>query len=276
MTDKNPSPLFSVIVPFYNEALYIKDTVASVLNQQCGNFELLCINDGSTDDSEKVIVNNSIDDKRIKIIRQHHLGKCVARNTGVKHAKGKWICFLNSGDIFYQNHLRVFKELINNYPDNSVFCTTGLNGINYNAFNKKKFFGNTVELNIRDFVSYDKFSLNQFCFKTALVNQHLFPSMNLELAEEILFLRQIVLSNKVIFKLTVSNASKLKPRFERNRLSATDKVNCLKLSADIFINNFKPEGKVKRTIEMATRFKSLNILYYYKEYWRVIKLLLLG
>ena len=79
--------LISVIVPMYNASRFIKKCIASILNQTYKNFELLIINDGSTDDSLKIC--NKFKDQRIKIINQKNAGSEYARMTGIKQSKGK-------------------------------------------------------------------------------------------------------------------------------------------------------------------------------------------
>ena len=85
-----PKPKFSIIIPTYNRAKLLQRVIRDVLNQEYTDYELVIVDDGSTDDTKRKVV--SIDDERIQYIYQENMGECEARNTGLKHAKGKWIC----------------------------------------------------------------------------------------------------------------------------------------------------------------------------------------
>ena len=82
-------PLVSVVMPVYNVEQYIEQAVWSVIDQTCGNFELIIVDDESPDDSIELI-KNRYHDVRIKIIRQKNRGLAGARNTGIRHAKGDY------------------------------------------------------------------------------------------------------------------------------------------------------------------------------------------
>lgn len=274
MNVKEVNPTFSIIVPFFNESLYIKDTVVSLLSQQFSNFEVIFINDGSTDDTEKIILNATGSDPRIKIIKQTHLGKCIARNNGIKNATADWVCFLNSGDTYFQNHLRIFNELISSNKGVNVFCSSELNGINLKHFASKKFLGKTQTLSFDDAIKYDRFSINQFCLKKNFLIENQFPSMNMIYAEDHLFIRQAFSRQKVLQKHTITVASRLKPRFEKDTLSINDKVNWIKLSSELFINNMKPSTSTRRKIEHATKMKIFSTYFSFGEFYKSVRSLI--
>lgn len=274
MNVKEVNPTFSIIVPFFNESLYIKDTVVSLLSQQFSNFEVIFINDGSTDDTEKIILNATGSDPRIKIIKQTHLGKCIARNNGIKNATADWVCFLNSGDTYFQNHLRIFNELISSNKGVNVFCSSELNGINLKHFASKKFLGKTQTLSFDDAIKYDRFSINQFCLKKNFLIENQFPSMNMIYAEDHLFIRQAFSRQKVLQKYTITVASRLKPRFEKDTLSINDKVNWIKLSSELFINNMKPSNSTRRKIEHATKMKIFSTYFSFGEFYKSVRSLI--
>lgn len=112
---------FSVIIPAYNAALYIKNSINSVLNQTFSDFEILIVDDGSTDDTKKIV--KTIEDERVHYIYQRNGGVSSARNTGIRAAKGEYICFLDADDLWKPNHLEVVLNLIIKYPEASVFLT---------------------------------------------------------------------------------------------------------------------------------------------------------
>jgi glycosyltransferase involved in cell wall biosynthesis len=95
--------LISVIVPTFNRAGYIGKTIQSVLQQENGNFELIIVDDGSTDNTEEIIL--SFADNRIKYFKKSNAERAAARNYGVSKALGDYITFLDSDDLLKQNHL---------------------------------------------------------------------------------------------------------------------------------------------------------------------------
>lgn len=112
---------FSVIIPLYNKSDTILDTVNSVLNQTYPYFELIIVNDGSTDDSlEKV---KSISDKRIRIIDKENTGVSDTRNVGINEAKYDWIAMLDGDDLKTPTALQEIVEAIRKYPNYKIFST---------------------------------------------------------------------------------------------------------------------------------------------------------
>lgn len=93
--------LVSIIIPFFNEEYYLYETLNTVFNQTYKKWELILVNDNSTDNSVNKI-KNFIKDKRIKLIHnKHNFGPAKSRNIGLKHVKGEYICFLDSDDLWH-------------------------------------------------------------------------------------------------------------------------------------------------------------------------------
>lgn len=105
----------SVIIPLYNKEVIIERTIRSVLNQSFTNFELIIVNDGSTDNSFEIV--KDIQDDRIVIINQTNGGPSKARNTGAKAAKADWIIFLDADDELLENALQIYAQLIEEHPN---------------------------------------------------------------------------------------------------------------------------------------------------------------
>lgn len=108
--------MISVVIPLYNKAHTIVNTLNTVLNQTYQNFEVVIINDGSTDNGVEIIKQN-FNDSRIKIINQKNAGVSVARNRGVKEAKGDWIAFLDADDEWLPEYLSTLISALIHYPD---------------------------------------------------------------------------------------------------------------------------------------------------------------
>lgn len=95
--------LISVIIPAYNASRFIKETIDSVLQQSYSEFELIIVNDGSTDDTLQLVKEMQTNDARIKLFDKENEGVCKARNDGYKISKGEFILFLDADDVLDQS-----------------------------------------------------------------------------------------------------------------------------------------------------------------------------
>lgn len=114
------TPLISIVIPLYNKEKHIKKTVLSVLDQTFTNFEIIVINDGSTDNSLKTLM--TIKDKRLCVFTTKNQGVSKARNFGISKAKGKFIAFLDADDVWLNYHLEDLKNLQEQFPDCGLYC----------------------------------------------------------------------------------------------------------------------------------------------------------
>ncbi|SDM17313.1 glycosyltransferase family 2 protein [Pedobacter antarcticus] len=110
--------MFSVIIPLYNKGSFILETVNSVLGQTNPNFEIIIVNDGSTDDSLSIV--QDISDSRIRIIDKPNGGVSSARNRGIFESKEEWITFLDGDDTWVANHLEEYAKVIKTQSINWV------------------------------------------------------------------------------------------------------------------------------------------------------------
>lgn len=127
----------SVIIPVYNVQDYINDCLQSVLSQNFDSYEIIIINDGSTDNSGKIIEEKYSNYENVKIFNQPNYGLSSARNLGIEHSKGKYIYFVDSDDYITPETLKILYE---------VACKNNLEVLNYNAF----YFGNGYSGKIRE------------------------------------------------------------------------------------------------------------------------------
>lgn len=114
-------PKFSVVIPLYNKAKSIRSTVESVLAQTFVDFELLIVNDGSTDGGGDAVC--TMKDPRIRLIDKPNGGVSSARNRGIAEAKGEWIALLDGDDLWLPNHLENFVKATSMFPEANVFYT---------------------------------------------------------------------------------------------------------------------------------------------------------
>jgi len=114
-------PKISVLIPLYNKENFIKQTLESVLNQTFTDFEVIIINDGSTDKSGEIV--SQFTDERIKFFEQENLGVSKTRNTGIANASGELIVFLDADDYWYPNHLEEIYQLYLDFPECGIYAS---------------------------------------------------------------------------------------------------------------------------------------------------------
>lgn len=112
-------PYFSVIIPLYNKENFIENTLKSVLNQGFSDFEIIIVNDGSTDKSEEIV--KCFEDARIQYFQQENQGVSVARNFGISKANSNFITFIDADDYWYPHFLQEMFNNSNQFPEQKVF-----------------------------------------------------------------------------------------------------------------------------------------------------------
>jgi glycosyltransferase involved in cell wall biosynthesis len=115
-------PMVSVIIPVFNGAAYIQGAIESVLNQTSKDVEIIVVDDGSTDETARLLgpwINNGA----IRYVHQANKGSMVARNVGIRMAKGKFIKFLDSDDFLYPRQLELQVQHLENKPDFVISAT---------------------------------------------------------------------------------------------------------------------------------------------------------
>lgn len=135
--------MISIVVPLYNKEKVVTKTLESVLRQTYTKYELLIVNDGSTDGSEKKVIDfireKNLSCWPIRIINQANGGVSAARNLGVQEATGDYIAFLDADDEWEHDYLKEMNTLIENYPECDVFASSYAfkEGINKNSVRLK-------------------------------------------------------------------------------------------------------------------------------------------
>ncbi len=114
-------PFFSIVIPVYNKEKFVAKTLKSVLAQTFTDFEIVIINDGSTDESETIIFD--FKDARIRYFSKPNEGVAIARNFGIEKAVSEYICFLDADDYWYPNFLEIIHQYIQKFPDEKVFAS---------------------------------------------------------------------------------------------------------------------------------------------------------
>ena len=163
-------PFFTVIIPLYNKEIYVEKALQSIFNQTFKDFEILIVNDASTDESVKKVI--PFVSEKIKLI--HHsqnLGLSAARNTGIKNANSNYITYLDADDTWKPTFLETIYRLINNFPEAQIFAT------NYvEVYNNKTFIPhNGSETLVADFegiINFFKINLKQGIYNHGSVCFH--------------------------------------------------------------------------------------------------------
>ena len=156
---KEKNPQISVIIPIYNCEKYIKECLSSLIKQTFKNFEIICINDGSNDDTLKILKKFEAKDERIKIFNQNNSGPGIARNVGMKKSKGEYLMFLDSDDIFKKTMLEELYIKIKENDSDVVIC-------NSQNFEKKKW--------------WKKFYEKNYLINDNIIKQKTFSSLDIE------------------------------------------------------------------------------------------------
>lgn len=121
-------PKFSIIIPLYNKEAYVRKALESVVAQTYRDFELIIVDDGSTDNSadvvrELVIGNSKLVNDQFRLISQPNSGVAAARNNGVKASCGEYVCFLDADDWWKPTWLEEMDKLITEFPDAGLYAT---------------------------------------------------------------------------------------------------------------------------------------------------------
>lgn len=126
---------FSIIIPVYSaldpgvtnsehrhwRAKQVQRAIKSVINQQFPDWELILVNDGCTDNTPEILDKFAANDDRIKVVHQVNSNRAIARNNGMDHATGEWICWLDSDDEYSSHYLRELHQATLDFPDYKIF-----------------------------------------------------------------------------------------------------------------------------------------------------------
>lgn len=115
-------PIISIIVPVYNAEYYLHRCMDSILSQTFRNYEIILIDDGSTDGSGKICNEYAAADSRIIVIHQKNQGQSVARNSGIQRANGEWIHFVDSDDVIHPQMLELLYKAVKETSANMAVC----------------------------------------------------------------------------------------------------------------------------------------------------------
>jgi len=116
------SPSVSIVIATYNRAQFLVETIRSILNQQLQNFELIVVDDGSTDDTERLLAGYR---SQLRYLYQKNRGPSAARNLGVRYANADWISIQDSDDLCTPNHLQTLYGYVKDHPECAMVFANG-------------------------------------------------------------------------------------------------------------------------------------------------------
>ncbi len=174
---------FSIIIPTYNRAAFLPKAIESVLSQTYTDWELIIVDDGSTDNTREVV--SQYNDGRITYIYQQNSERSAARNNGIAHAKGDYVCFLDSDNVMLPNRLQLLSETITQtacyYTD--IEYRNEEKGSSLIKTGRKYPFPMDVDMLIQDIIATP-----QLCCATEILRKHQFnPALSIGEDMELLF-----------------------------------------------------------------------------------------
>ena len=208
----------SVIIPVYNTAKYLKKCLDSVINQTINDFEIICVNDGSTDGSLEILNEYEQKDSRIKVISQENKGLAAARNTGLKYVTAPYVYFLDSDDYIESTLFEYAINIFNNFEiDYFCFgskafcedkCIQSLDEIdNYISIKRDGLFNLNFDIGFNTNIHvWNKI------FKTSVIKQNNIKFIEGLLYEDIYFMwYSFFVSNKAYFDNEIYHHYRLRP-----------------------------------------------------------------
>jgi len=247
-------PEVSVIIPVYNAENYLEDCLDSVVNQTLKDIEIICVNDGSTDNSLNILKEYQRKDDRIKIINQENHGAGVARNQGLKVAKGKYLSILDADDFFELNMLELMhKKALKTGADITICRVSGYDNDNGNYCDmswslKERFLPDKEVFDYRDIRehvfsfavgwSWDKL------YKSSFVSENNLQFQDLRSTNDMLFVflslvkaRKITTVDKILAHQRRNVKTSLSQTREKDPLCFYDAIKALKeelIKANLF------------------------------------------
>ena len=254
--------LFSIIMPTFNRAGFIGKAIKSVVDQTFINWELLIIDDGSTDNTKDIV--SKFSDPRIRYIYQINKERSAARNNGIQKSSGDFICFLDSDDYYLDDFLAEFNKEIskNNFKNAFYFCNTFCeksNGIIVKSGGANEYFSGNY-----DFLLNNTIGTPRVCLPSEILKKNFFD-LQIRIGEdfelwmrlindlEIKYIRSytqvfldhdersinnnFVTQSLIAIELRIKTASKYRDKFSKEAFSAFKNQNKLKLARLYFGNN---------------------------------------
>jgi glycosyltransferase involved in cell wall biosynthesis len=265
-------PKFSIIIPLFNKEKHIQKTIESVLTQTFQDYEIIIINDGSTDKS--CLIVERFKDSRIKFYSQKNAGAAAARNSGIKTAIGEYISFLDADDYWFPNYLDEVFKLITDFPNCGMYCSRYKIKLSKNHIINTNL-NDTLEDNFRGIVpDFFKSSLK---FRVALTSA---VSIKKELIEKTGFFNEDLVPCEdldywikmgINFPVAITNKITCIYNFENNNISQSNITNHKLLDFKEYASFEKKNKSLKQFIdvyrvEYGLKYKTAGLIEKSNEY----------
>jgi len=268
---------FSIITPTYNRCERISNVIESIEKQEFLNWELIIVDDGSTDNTKEVVHNYSKNNDKIIYIYQTNQERSVARNTGISAANGDYICFLDSDDYFQSNHLKELAHYIEINPEKQFFFT----GLTI-KFGEKFSIPSMMKYKLgEDFIEYCTLACiatSRACVKRSLLDTEKFDPL-IRISEDTdLWCR--IANNDIVFNVPI-NSYVMVDHDERSvnenyGLSAIDSLETLKIIKKKIGGKFKRKAYQKAIAYSLFRIgqKKKEAGYKFQAFWMFFRALI--
>ena len=264
------SSLVSIIVPFYNAENYIKKTIDSVLCQTYQHFEIIVINDGSTDYSSSII--KTIKDDRIHLVEQENQGVSSSRNKGIAMAKGEFVVFLDADDLLHPSFLE--KRIFRLSKSAAIACASNVILVDEKGNKKEdsnKYIAANKSSQILEFNDGIITCPSSYLFKTEFIKKHKITfNKNLQSSADKYFLLEVLKQGEI----ELINESPMYYRILNESMS--HKITTALLKDQIAFYNeiknfFENNNTVTNSYYGRLSFTIAASAYYSKEYYIFIK-----
>lgn len=223
---------FSIIIPIYNAEKTLRKCLDSICEQTFENYEVILIDDGSTDQSLSICQRYEIQNKKFRVHHQNNAGPSAARNAGLDKAEGKWICFVDSDDCIDASYLQDIWDVAQNYDADIVFI--GHNKVNESGMKEAFLPGEVMETNIKTALALSEHDMFGYTWIKAFCRDSIKEirfDASLNLFEDEVFTCQVLpncrhigVVNKPIYNYNVGDGSSLIGRTHQDYCLKCDKV----------------------------------------------------
>ncbi len=247
-------------MPVYNAEKHLAEAIESILNQTYIDFELLIVNDSSTDSSEHIIQTYTSHDPRIKVFNnEHEKGIAGALNTAIKHAQGRYIARADADDILHHDRFVIEKKFLDTHPNISIV------GSGYTPFNSKKVLKSVFHASSSLSIAWASISNTQFCHPSIMFRKKIVPHVgtySVCVAEDFNFFSRVLKTEKG-FNI---KKSLLEYRVHEENYSNTHKKSSFENVKQIALTNYTEARKTSVGFEEFFNFQYWHILPLSKKY----------
>ena len=244
-------PFFTVIIPLYNKEKYVENVLKSILNQTFTDFEVLIVNDCSTDKSVSKI-ESYLSEKVRLIHHEKNKGLSATRNTGIQNAKAEYVCYLDADDLWKSTFLETIHRLVTNFPEARIY------GTNYDEVYENKTFtihNGGIELgnNYEGIINYFKTDIKQgiyhhgsICLHTSVFKKVGYYDENIKFSEDFDF----NIRANYYFKLAYSNSIQMSYFMQTdNQITRSSILNIQVPDYDKYENWAKTNPDLKKQLD---------------------------